>query len=84
MCLQLKRELVCLVARLPKGGFLAGDSFTFADINVMPILGYLEEFPESGAAIAAAKSLSTYFDRLAARPSFQKTAPAPRPQAKAS
>ena len=50
----------------------------------MPILAYLKNFPESGSAIAAAKSLSAYFDRLAARPSFQNTAPQPRPQAKAS
>jgi len=50
---------------------------------VLPILAYLKNFPESGAAIAAAKSLSGYFERLSARPSFQKTAP-PRPQAKAS
>ena len=40
---------------------------------VMPILAYLKNFPESGSAIAAAKSLSAYYDRLAARPSFQKT-----------
>ena len=54
------------------------------DINLLPILAYLKNFPESGGAIAAAKSLSAYYDRLAARPSFQKTAPPPRPQAKAS
>lgn len=80
----VKEELDLLDRTVAKGGFLAGDSFTFADINVLPILAYLKNFPESGAAITAAKSLSTYFDRLAARPSFQKTAPAPRPQAKAS
>src|SRR5271156_6965788 len=78
------QEIDLLDRAVAKGGFLAGDSFTFADINVMPILAYLKNFPESGAAIAATKSLSAYFDRLAARPSFQKTAPAPRPQAKAS
>src|SRR5271167_624687 len=80
----VKQEIDLLDRAVAKGGFLAGDSFTFADINVMPILAYLKNFPESGAAIAGAKSLSVYFDRLATRPSFQKTAPAPRPQAKAS
>jgi hypothetical protein len=49
----------------------------------MPILAYLKNFPESGAAIAAAKSLSAYYDRLSARPSFLNTVPQ-RPQAKAS
>ncbi len=77
------RELDLLDRSVAKGGFLAGDSFTFADINVMPILAYLKNFPESGSAIAAAKSLSAYFDRLSARPSFQKTVP-PRPPAKPS
>jgi hypothetical protein len=43
-----------------KGGYLAGDSFTFADINVMPILFYLQKFPEAATAIAAAKPLAAY------------------------
>jgi len=80
----VKQEIELLDRAVAKGGFLAGDSFTFADINVMPILAYLKNFPEAGNAIAAAKSLSAYYDRLAARPSFQKTAPPPRPQAKTS
>jgi len=80
----VQKEIDLLDRAVAKGGFLAGDSFTFADINLMPILAYMKNFPESGAAIAAAKSLSVYFDRLAARPSFQSTAPPPRPQAKAS
>ena len=77
------QEIDLLDRAVAKAGYLAGDSFTFADINLMPILAYLKNFPESGSAIAAAKSLSAYFDRLSARPSFQNTAP-PRPQAKAS
>jgi len=80
----VEQELDLLDRAVAKGGFLAGDAFTFADINVLPILAYLKNFPESGAAIAKAKPLSSYFDRLAARPSFQKTNPPPRPQAKAS
>jgi glutathione S-transferase len=79
----VREEIDLLDRAVAKGGFLAGNSFTFADVNVMPILAYLKNFPESGTAIAAAKSLSAYYERLAARPSFQKTTP-PRPQAKAS
>ena len=30
--------------RVAKTGFLAGDSFTLADINVLPILAYLRNF----------------------------------------
>jgi glutathione S-transferase len=75
----LKEELGLLDRAVAKGGYLAGDSFTFADINVMPILFYLQKFPESSAAIAAAKPLAGYYERLAARPSFQNTTPPPPP-----
>jgi glutathione S-transferase len=80
----VKEEIELLDRAVAKGGYLAGDSFTFADINVMPILAYLRNFPESAAAIAGAKSLSAYYDRLSARPSFRNTMPPPPGQAKAS
>jgi glutathione S-transferase len=75
----LKEEIGLLDRAVAKGGYLAGDSFTFADINVMPILFYLQKFPEASAAIAAAKPLAAYYDRIAARPSFQNTTPPPPP-----
>jgi glutathione S-transferase len=75
----LNDEIGLLDRAVAKGGYLAGDSFTFADINVMPILFYLQKFPEAAAAIAAAKLLAAYYERLAARPSFQNTTPPPPP-----
>jgi len=75
----LKEEIGLLDRAVAKGGYLAGDSFTYADINVMPILFYLQKFPEAAAAIAAAKSLAGYYDRVAARPSFVNTTPPPPP-----
>jgi glutathione S-transferase len=82
----LGEEIGFLDRAVAKGGYLAGDSFTFADINVMPILFYLQKFPEASAAIAAAKPLAAYYDRMAARPSFTNTIPPPPPprQAKPS
>lgn len=82
----LKEEIGLLDRAVAKGGYLAGDSLTFADINVMPILYYLKNFPEAAGAIAAGKSLSDYYERMAARPSFKNTIPPPPPerQAKAS
>ena len=76
----VKKEIDLLDRTVAKSRFLAGDGFTVADINVMPIRAYLRNFPESGAAITAAKSLSAYYDRLAARPSFLNTVPPPPPQ----
>jgi len=82
----LHEEIGLLNKSVAKGGYLAGDSFTFADINVMPILFYLQKFPESASAIATARPLAEYYERLARRPSFQNTIPPPPParQAKPS
>ena len=60
-------------------GHLAGERFTLADINVMPMLHVLRLCPESADAIAAATHLSAYYDRHAARPSFKNTNPPPGP-----
>jgi glutathione S-transferase len=58
-------------------GHLAGEAFTIADMYLMPILGYLRVFPESAKAVAGATNLTQYFERHAARASFQATAPPP-------
>jgi len=75
----VQEEIGLLARAVGKGGYLAGDSVTFADLNLMPILYYMQKFPEASAAIAAAKPLAAYYDRIAARPSFQKTTPPPPP-----
>jgi glutathione S-transferase len=78
-------EIGLLDRAIGKGGYLAGDSYTYADINLMPILYYVRNFPEAAAAINAGKALPGYYDRLAKRPSFEKTTPPPPPaQRKAS
>jgi glutathione S-transferase len=76
-------EIDHLDRAVAKGGFLAGDGFTYADINLMPILYYVRNFPEGAAAIAAGKALPGYYDKLAARASFKNTTPPP-PAAKPS
>ena len=82
----LHQEIGLIDRAVTKGGYLAGDSFTFADVNLLPILFYLRNFPEARAAMGAAKALSSYYERATARPSFQNTIPPPPPaqQAKAS
>ncbi len=71
------QQLEVLDKAVAKTGYLAGDSYTFADINLMSILGYLTKLPESGPAIAKTKHLSAYYERNAARPSFKNTVPPP-------
>lgn len=56
-------------------GYLVGASFTLADISLMPILFWLRRFPEGAALLDGAPNLRAYFERHAARPSFQKTIP---------
>jgi len=73
----VQKEIGLLDRAVAKTGFLVGDSLTYADINLMPILFRVRHFPEGAAAVAAAKPLSEYYERLAARPSFQKTMPPP-------
>jgi glutathione S-transferase len=60
-------------------GHLVGDRFTFADINLLPILYYVRQLPEGAQALAAATHLAGYYDRHAARPSFTRTIPPPGP-----
>lgn len=60
-------------------GYLAGDRYSFADINLMPILFYVRMFPEGADALAKASHLATYYERHAARPAFKNTIPPPPP-----
>jgi glutathione S-transferase len=78
------REQVGVLDRAVAGtGFLVGDQFSFADINLLPILHRLGQAPEGGEVLAGARHLSRYFERHAARPSFKATAPLPGPPARA-
>lgn len=58
-------------------GYLAGDSFSLADIAVLPMLAYLADLPETGHTFKETSALAAYLDKHAKRPSFVKTAPPP-------
>jgi glutathione S-transferase len=79
----LADEIGLIDRTVAKGGYLAGEYFTYADINLMPILYYVRQFPEGAAAMAARKAVCSYYDRLAARDSFKRTMPPPIPQQQA-
>jgi glutathione S-transferase len=76
----LQKQIGVLDKAVAKTGYLAGGEFTFADMNLLPILAYVRQFPEGQAAIAAAKPLAAYYERHSARPSFRDTIPPPPPQ----
>ena len=62
-----------------KTGHLVGDSFTLADINLLPILFYLDKLPESRGMLRRATSLDAYYRRHMARESVKETTPPPFP-----
>jgi glutathione S-transferase len=73
----LKQQIAILDKAVAPTGYLAGDRYGFADINLMAILFYVKMFPEGADAIANAKALSAYYARNAQRPSFKNTVPPP-------
>ena len=54
-----------------------GDHFTFADINLLPILYRFLKAPEGAETPAAAIHLAAYYGRHASRPPFARTIPPP-------
>jgi glutathione S-transferase len=79
----MREQLGILDKAVADTGYLVGDRFTFADINLLPILHRVGQFPEGAAALAAASHLASYYNRHAARPSFVRTIPPPGPPRRA-
>ncbi len=70
------REHVSILDKaVAETGNLAGARYSYADINLMPILAYVRTLPEGGDAIAEARNLAAYYERHAARPAFKNTIP---------
>jgi glutathione S-transferase len=79
----LRQQIGVLDKAVAGTGYLVGDRFTFADINLLPILFQVRQLPEGAEAFAAAGHLADYYDRHAARPSFKATIPPPGPPGRA-
>jgi glutathione S-transferase len=79
----VREQVDVLDKAVEKTGHLVGTEFTFADINLMPILHRLQQAPEGKAAVAGARNLAAYYARHAARRSFQRTDPPPGPPGRA-
>ncbi len=75
----VREQLGILDRAVASTGYLVGDQFTFADVNLLPILHRVGQFPEGVAALTAAIYLAAYYDTHAARPSFVRTDPPPGP-----
>jgi len=75
----LREQIGVLDKAVAKSGYLVDDQFTFADINLLPILYRIRQFPEGAQTLAAATHLADYYDQHAARQSFERTTPPPGP-----
>jgi glutathione S-transferase len=75
----VREQIEVLDKAVAKGGHLVDDQFTFADINLLPILYRVQQLPEGAQFLAAATHLANYYARHAARPSFKTTVPPPGP-----
>lgn len=75
----LREQIAVLDSAVAGTGYLVGDGITFADLNLLPILHRVQLAPEGAKAVASAPNLARYFERHAARSSFQRTMPPLRP-----
>jgi glutathione S-transferase len=71
----VRTQLTVLDQAVAKTGYLVGDQFTLADINLLPILYYVRQLPAGATALAPGTHLGRYYARHAARPSFERTIP---------
>lgn len=68
----LRGQIQVLDRAVEATGYLVGDYFTYADINLLPALDGIQNFPEGMDAMAGAKSLSRYFHMHSVRPSSRR------------
>ncbi len=80
----LREQIAVLDKAVARTGHLVDDQFTFADINLMPILYYMRLVPEGAEALNRATRLASYYERHAERPSFKSTIPPPGPPRRAA
>jgi glutathione S-transferase len=79
----VRAQLAVLDKAVAATGHLVDDLFTYADINLLPILDRLKLAPEGAQALADAPNVAAYYTRHAARPSFVRTTPPPGPPRRA-
>ena len=76
---KMEQHFAVLDRAVGKTGHLVADGFTLADINLLPILFYLDKMPESRAMLRRATRLDAYYKRHMARSSVAETTPPPFP-----
>jgi len=73
----MRRQIEVLDRAVSRTGYLVGEGFTLADINLMSVLHFVQRFPEGADMVRSATSLAEYFARHSQRPSYQASMPPP-------
>ena len=76
---KLEAQFAMLDRAVARTGHLVGSSFTLADMNLLPMMFYLDKLPESGAMLRRTANLSAYYERHIARASVKEAVPPPFP-----
>lgn len=71
----VREQVAILDKAVARTGHLVDDVFTYADINLLPILFRLRQAPEGAEVLGKAVHLAAYLERHAQRPSFARTVP---------
>jgi glutathione S-transferase len=79
----VRQQLQILDRAVAATGYLVDDRFTFADINLLPVLYRVRQAPEGAEALAATRHLAAYYERHATRPGFVRTVPPSGPPRRA-
>ncbi|HEV7266892.1 MAG TPA: glutathione S-transferase family protein [Falsiroseomonas sp.] len=73
--LKVTRQVLDVLEGLAAGDLLCGGSVSLADLHLLPVVEYLRMTKEGNAAFAAKPKLSTWWEKMNARPSVVKTRP---------
>ena len=76
---KMEEHFAVLDRAVGKTGHLVGDTFTLADMNLLPILFFMEKAPESRAMLNGSANLKAYIARHMTRTSVTNTIPPPFP-----
>jgi glutathione S-transferase len=76
---KMELHFAVLDRAVAKTGHLVGGNLSLADINLLPILFYVDKLPESRAMLRRSANLDAYYRRHMARASVKETTPPPIP-----
>jgi glutathione S-transferase len=77
----MRAQIDVLDRAVARTGYLAAERFTLADINLLPVLYFVQSFPEGVEMVRSAKHLCAYFARHSRRPSYEASLPPPHTEA---